>query len=173
MATFDQAIPYVLDNEGGYTVDNGGPTNFGIVLPILQEAGIDVDGDGDIDVDDIKKMTVEQAKQAYWLVWWNKWGYSKIENQKIATKILDCAVNFGPRQGHIIAQRACRSAYTRLVEDGVLGPKSIAAINVSNAQLLLAAMKSEQAGVYRMILQKQPQLEIYRDGWLNRAYRSL
>ena len=50
----------ILSHEGGFSDDPhdpGGPTNFGITLAALRNAGRDLDGDGDIDRDDILRLT--------------------------------------------------------------------------------------------------------------------
>ena len=62
---FEYAVEFVLRNEGGWTVDHAGPTNFGIVLRELQRTGEDLTGDGAVDVQDLRRMTREQAKDWY------------------------------------------------------------------------------------------------------------
>ena len=36
---------------------------------------------------------------------------------------------------------------------------------------LLAAIRSEAAGHYRLLIEQNPRLERFRNGWMNRAYR--
>ena len=67
-------------------------------------------------------------------------------------------------------QRALRSCDFNVVEDGYIGPKTLDAINDANPNELLAAIRSEAAGFYRLIAEKQPNYRRYLIGWLNRAY---
>jgi lysozyme family protein len=174
MSNFDTAIITVLKHEGGYVndpQDPGGATNFGISLKYLHSLGdlwshFDFDFDGDVDAEDIKKMTKEEAIEIYRQYWWDKNQYERILNQQIATKVFDLAVNMGSVQAHKCMQRAIRSVSgDLLVEDGILGSKSIQALNTANPNELLAAYRSEVAGFYRSL--NKPK---YINGWLNRAY---
>lgn len=180
--SFDKAIDTVLEHEGGFVNhrdDPGGATNYGISLrTVLQmvEAGdlkaerFDVDGDGDIDVDDIRALNVEAAEEIYFELWWQRNQYDRIDDQDIATKVFDFAVNMGSRQAHKLLQRACRACGWTLVDDGLIGPNSIRAINSVRPAVLLAAFKSEAAGFYRALTVKNEAFESFIDGWLIRAY---
>lgn len=181
MDNFNKAVLTVLKHEGKFVNDPddpGGATNYGISLRFLLSTGDlklgDIDHDGDIDADDIKKMSIEEAKNLYFTYWWLKYNYESIPNLALSTKIFDAAVNMGAKQAHILVQRACRACGIRLVEDGVLGPNSMGAISTlisgSSDDALLASIRSEMAGFYRSLITKKPVFEKYRNGWLNRAY---
>lgn len=183
MATFDKAIATILKNEG-YLSDNkndpGGRTKYGISFRLLAKAA-DLDGDGwqdgDINRDgivnrqDTDDMSIEDAKRLYKNHFWLPNMYDKIQDQSIATKCLDMAVNFGGRWGNRIAQRAVRAAIgIELVEDGIMGNKTIHAINLCFAPHLMVALKSECAGRYRQLISINSKLKEFQKGWLNRAY---
>ena len=178
MASFDLAIEPLLEREGGLTwnpVDKGGITNWGITLPILREVGElgDVDGDNDIDPDDIRKLPRERAIEVYRLIWWDRYGYATFQDQDVARKTLDLAVNFGATQGHKIAQRACRAVSFPIWDDGILGPVSKAVLRrLVNAQASawVVSARSEAAGVYRQIIARHPTQMAFQVGWLRRAY---
>lgn len=82
---FDQAVNKVLGYEGGYTVDNGGPTNFGI----SSRANPDVD---------VRSLTPEKAKALYKTRYWDAIGGDQIaaQNPGLALAAFDTAVNAGP-----------------------------------------------------------------------------
>ena len=179
MSEFGPAITVVLKHEGGY-VDNpndpGGATNWGISLRFLQnqpDGGLevgDVDEDGDVDADDIRKMTRSDAVYIYRIHWWEKYQYRSFIDQEIANKVLDLSVNMGARQAHRLAQRAARACHRNLVEDGLLGPKSFSALNSLDPRVFLASLRSEQAGFYRLLAATRPKLKTFLKGWLRRAY---
>ena len=176
MNRFESAIVHALAHEGGYVNDPddpGGATKFGISLRWLKKVGDlsgDFDMDGDIDVDDIKAMTNEQARELYRVHWWVKYGYEKINSQDIATKVLDLSINMGAKQAHILLQRACRACGFELLEDGIIGPVTLTTINNIQGFKLLPAFRSEAAGFYRILIAQKPVFKKYQTGWLKRAY---
>lgn len=183
MAHFDAAIRFVLAHEGGFSddpVDPGGITNYGISLRFLIKAGDldrdgvldgDIDGDGDVDADDIRAMTKAAAGALYRLHFWDRYGYSQVVAQQIATKIFDTCVNMGPGRAHRIAQTAVnRVGSTLLKVDGAIGPKTIAGINGCFAPLLMGELRSLQWEHYRAIIAGNPPLVKYENGWRRRAF---
>ena|SRR3989304_2117918 len=174
MSEFDIAVKYLLKNEGGLTNDlddPGGLTNYGVTFNLLKQYPIDANNDGEIDISDIRVLTEQQAIEIWGKTFWEKYHYYEIVSQIIATKIFDLSANLGPMQAHIIAQRACYSCGWDLKIDGILGPKTLKAINTINNDLLLIGLRCEAAGVYRSIVIKKLQLSKFLAGWLNRAYK--
>lgn len=175
-ASFDNAIDTILAHEGGFADnpnDPGGTTNFGISLRFAQRylgLELDLDGDGDVDEDDIRLMSPEEAIEIYYDHWWVRNSYDRIDAQEVATKIFDLAVNMGSRQAHRLLQRGCRACGWTLLDDGLLGPKSMHAINSIRPAQLLIAMRSEAAGFYRQLASQKTEFHEFLNGWLNRAY---
>jgi lysozyme family protein len=180
MSNFDEAIKVVLKHEGGYVNnvhDAGGATNFGVSLRFLAdhpEIG-DFDHDGDVDVEDIKNMTVEDACAVYRSLWWDKFGYTNINDQTIATKVFDLSVNMGAKRAHILMQTALNDAFgLNLTVDGILGPASIHVINSctdgDQEQALLTAYCDEAWAFYQRIIAKNPAQSVFARGWKARAY---
>ncbi len=177
MANFESALRQLHQNEGGLVDDPddpGGITNYGVSLRWLQslgELGVhrymvgDLDQDGDVDADDIRAMTPAKSAELYRAQWWDRYRYGLINDQAIATKIFDLSVNMGPKQAHILAQRALRAAGKLVLEDGVLGPITLQSINDYASRGILPALRSEAAGFYRSL--NKPR---FIGGWLNRAY---
>lgn len=172
MSNFDTAVLTVLKHEGRLVndvSDPGGITNYGISLRFLQNLeGLkgDFDHDGDVDAEDIKVLSQDDAANLYRLHWWDKYQYERVINQSVATKLLTLSVNMGAISAHKSLQRAIRSSSgVVLLDDGFLGSKSIFALNETNPSELLCAYRSEAAGFYRSL--NKPK---YINGWLNRAY---
>jgi lysozyme family protein len=65
-----------------------------------------------------------------------------------------------------------RAAGAQVAEDGIIGPVTLSAINKADPTDLLAALKSEAAGFYRLIANANSSQQRFIDGWLNRAYHS-
>ena len=169
---YQMAFGWLMGHEGGYTEDHAGATNMGIILRDLEALGEsgDVNQDGGVNVDDIKEMTREYAAWFFHQEYWGKYRYKAIEGMTVAMKIFDMAVVMGPRQAHRCAQRACRACGLRIEDDGILGPISRQALCRVQEAVFVGALKSEAAGVMRMIVARTPAREEYLVGWLKRAY---
>jgi lysozyme family protein len=159
---FLKAFDYLIYHEGGYVNDKqdaGGETKFGISKRSYPHL-------------DIKNLTQDQARQIYFCDFWMKAKCEQIDNDDIATKFFDLIVHTGTPQAVKLIQRALRAAGEQIVEDSIIGPITLAAINKVDPTDLLAALKSESAGYYRLIAQANPSQQKFINGWLRRAYSS-
>lgn len=180
MSEFSKAIPKILVHEGGYVnnpADPGGVTNFGISLRFLAdhpEIG-DFDHDGDVDAADIKNMTQDDAIAVYESQWWDKYGYSRINDQTIATKVFDFSVNMGAKRAHILLQTSLNKAFgLKLATDGIIGNGTLSVINSATdgqgEQQLLDAYCNEAWAFYQRLIDNKPSLGVFAKGWKNRAF---
>lgn len=160
---FEKAFDYVIANEGGYVFDQndvGGETKYGIskkAYPALN----------------IRALSLEDAKKIYYRDFWLKGKFDQIKDKNVAIQFFDFSVNFGLRAATIIVQRALRAGGIIVQEDGLIGPQTLSAINFSEPRVLLAAMKSEAAGKYRLLAAQNSKISKFLDGWLNRVYQVL
>lgn len=177
MADFEQAISIILKHEGGYvndSADPGGATKYGISLRYLKNLSNnqgDLNADGIVDVNDVKNMSLQQAIAIYRKDWWYRYNYYLINDQTLATKIFDMAVNMGGGQAHKLLQRACNRVIGQdaLKVDGLLGPKTLSQLNLLQAGQLLTVLREEMANFYHNLVKQKPSLAKFLRGWLNRA----
>ena len=161
---FKVAVENVLLHEGGYVnnpIDSGGETNFGISkrsYPTL----------------DIKNLTRDDAINIYYNDYWLANRLGEVLNQDIATKFLNLFVNIGKKATEKIICRALRACGFKYDEKNINPTELIKATNTMTNQPyvleLLAAIRSESAGYYRILAAEKPALKIFLKGWLNRAY---
>ncbi len=179
MASFDLAVKYVLENEGGLSdnpSDPGGITNFGISLRFLKsipDARLRKYGIFDYPNEDtIRTLTVDQAKSIYKGEFWSCANFDDIVSQDIANYIFDMCVNHGIATGIKITQRALWACTKKRepVDDGILGPNTLNFIR-QGAFLLATAMRAERSAYIRYALADHPAAKDNINGWLNRCYR--
>lgn len=172
MANFNSAIEIVLKHEGGFVNDprdSGGATNYGISLRFYRQVKPNAT------VADIRNLTKDDAKQVYYQTWWIPNKFGDINDQTIATKIFDLAINMGSSQAFKITQRAINStSNSNLVVDGVFGAKSLAAINqyttTEQQQKLITAISDQAWKFYQQVIANNPKNSAFSKGWFNRAY---
>jgi lysozyme family protein len=161
---FMRAVNRVLADEGGYVdnpLDPGGETKFGITSRNYPDL-------------DIAALSRDQAVAIYYRDWWQGHGFSKIPGP-IGVKLFDLAINIGIDHAVKCIQRALRACGKGIAEDGALGPVTAAAASQANQVALMAALRSEAAGYYRVLAALERGTRDNGDreflqGWLNRAY---
>jgi lysozyme family protein len=166
MASFEKFSGKLLTFEGGYVnnpVDRGGPTKYGVILSTWKEYGYDKDKDGDIDIEDLKIITVSDAKNIAKKIFWDYFKADKIKNQSIAELIADWGYNSGRVT---VARRVQR--ILGVTVDGVFGPKTLEAINKSSQQTLFNAIKQDRKDFIEHLVRMDPGQQIFYKGWMNR-----
>jgi lysozyme family protein len=169
MADFKPAFEFVLQHEdatrsGKVTTDAGGRTRFGIAEkfhPDLPENFFD--GSAEEALAEAEKI----EEQEYWA----PMRLAEVEDQNVAGKLLDMAVNMGVRQAAVYAQRALNGlgAGPRLAEDGVIGEKTLAAINAARPIQFYHLLCELSTGHYRHVAAMNPAQAVNLAGWLKRA----
>ena len=174
MSSFEQAIPILMAHEGGYINnpdDPGGPTNWGISTLLIQREGITPQElqIPDLSADGIRLMPRDAAIACYQRRWWDRYGYAQIDDWRVATKLFDFGVNANPGYSHRIAQLSVTAMGHPVPPDGVLGPKTFAAINACDPAPLLMELCDWMRCYYRSLAVRNPKLAQFQTNWLRRA----
>lgn len=166
MADIYKLAPFILKWEGGFVndpVDKGGATNMGVTIGTWRSVGYDKDGDGDIDVDDLRQLTKEDViERVLRPHYWNRWRADEINNQSVANILVDwvwASGAYGIRRPQRILG---------VTADGIVGPKTIAAVNSMDPMELHFRIKNDRIRFINEICKANPSQERFRRGWLNR-----
>lgn len=164
MADMNKLIPFIFKWEGGWSNhknDKGGATNMGITIATWKRHGYDKNRDGVIDAKDLKLITREDAIKIL-RIYWNKWKADQIKNQSIANILVDWVWGSGVN-GIKIPQRILG-----VKQDGIVGPKTIEAINKYEQKILFDKIHKAREQYFRDICRRDNTQYVFLNGWLNR-----
>jgi len=165
--TFDEIVESIFDSEGGF-VDNpndrGGPTNLGITIHNMRRLSMDLDGDGDVDENDVTLLTKADAKKVYYEEYWVP-SRAKLFPEGLRHIYFDMIVNFGIKGAVKVIQKTANAKGSNLKVDGVIGPKTLNAAQ----KLKVGRIRAYRVLRFAEIVFIHPEQEIFWYGWFNRA----
>ena len=116
----------IIRREGGYVNDPddpGGATNHGVTIHTMRRLGLDLNGDGEIDPADVRRLSQEQAIEIFIQHYFERPRIADLPRVLHAT-VFDTYVNAGSNAVRIL-QRLLRDMGYDLSLDGVIGPQTI------------------------------------------------
>ena len=169
MGCFEKAHAFVARMEGGFVddpADPGGTTNYGVSLRFLKTQGLevgDIDGDGDIDADDIRALTPERAAGVLRRSFWDVFPLDNVPDP-LALAVYDTAVNMGVGQARKLTQKALS-----VEADGRWGPRTWEAVkNCSAPHIVAIFLVRARRARYAALIRNNPALGKFSRGWENR-----
>jgi lysozyme family protein len=124
----------IVAREGGFVndpADPGGPTKYGVTLATLRGAGLDVTGDGRVDISDVAALRPDQAVSLFVERYFLRPHLDLLPHQ-LQPCVFDMYVNGGSTAVKIL-QRLLNSASAPMLDDGVIGAKTLAAVRAAAA----------------------------------------
>jgi lysozyme family protein len=161
---FQICLDRVLRHEGGVSndpLDRGGFTNLGVTQRVWEEfVGHPVSEA------DMRALTPEKVGKLYKQKYWNA-AYCEVLPKGLDYVVFDFAVNAGTGRSVKTLQQAIG-----VLADGVIGPRTMAAINGANPKELIAKFSDARADFYQGIVARKPDQARFIRGWLNRVEES-
>jgi lysozyme family protein len=158
---FEKSLKRILKHEGGFVndpLDSGGMTNLGVTKRVWEEfVGHPVSEA------DMRALTPEKVGSMYKLKYWNP-SYCEVLPKGLDYVVFDFAVNAGTGRSVKTLQQAIGC-----VADGVIGPKTMVAINDAEPKDLIAKFSDARADFYQGIVTRKPDQARFIKGWLNRV----
>ena len=155
---FRHAVTFILAAEGGLRADGGyvwhpndpgGETKYGISKRAYPR-------------EDIKHLTQERAIALYHRDYWRA-AHCQEWPAGVGLAVLDAAVQHGYRTAIELLQEV-----TGVKPDGLVGPKTRAAVHGADPEWLVARLVLRRARFYARILRNKPTQSVFIEGWHNR-----
>lgn len=148
LSNFPKSLDAVLVHEGGFVNDPrdpGGATNKGVTIGTLKRLGIDVDGDGDSDINDLKALRRVDLEKVYKTFYWDAVKGDLLPSG-LDYAVFDFAVNSGPGRAAMKLQ-----GLLGVTMDGDIGPRTLAALAKCNTTALITSYAEARLSFMRIL----------------------
>ncbi|MEX0339718.1 MAG: holin-associated N-acetylmuramidase [Arenibacterium sp.] len=128
MQTVRDIAEAIVAREGGFVNDPddpGGATNFGVTVHTMRRLGLDLTGDGVVDVVDVRTLTRAQAVDIFLTHYYERPRIGQMP-EALRASLFDMYVNAGSNAVRILQRLLVDMGFSVAV-DGVIGPQTIAA----------------------------------------------
>lgn len=160
MAEAQKLVPFILRWEGGFVNDpddSGGATMKGVTLATFRKFY-----GANKTIDDLKRITEAQWLHIFKTGYWDVFRGDDIDNQSVANMCVDWLYN----SGTVAIKRVQK--IVGVADDGIVGDKTIAAINARPVGPLFEQIKAARIAFVETIARNNPSQRKFLQGWLNR-----
>ena len=171
MASFNAAFKHILEQEGGWQLTNNPDDRGGMTFAgITRRWNPDWTGWKLIDqgASEANEDLHERTRWLYLEKYWKPLRLDMVNDLGIALDIFSCCVLSSQRKAVILTQIA-----VKVKPDGVIGPKTIEAINKMSLELWDLRFCLARIIRYRDIVTKDKTQRKWFLGWVNRALGGL
>ncbi|MEL6678110.1 MAG: holin-associated N-acetylmuramidase [Pseudomonadota bacterium] len=149
MVSVSDVTAEILRREGGFVDDPddpGGATNHGVTIHTMRRLGLDLDGDGDVDREDVRQLTQTQAAEILERHYFHKPRIGLLP-EALHASVYDMYVNAGGAAVRVL-QRLLQQFGQDVGVDGAIGPQTAAAAR-RVADTIGAASLADAYGIER------------------------
>jgi lysozyme family protein len=170
----------IVAREGGFVNDPddpGGATKHGVTIHTLRRLGLDLTGDGRVDIDDVRGVTRAQAERLFLQHYFHAPRIDALP-ESLQPSVFDMYVNAGANAVRIL-QRLLRQMGQQVAVDGVIGPQTIAAVRAADRAApdhIVDAYAIARRNYYFRIADRRPASRKFarrrdggKGGWIIRA----
>ena len=164
-SSWPASIAEVLASEGGFVDhprDPGGATNFGVTLAVFKQWR----GTRHVSKNDLIRIEVAEVRAIYEALYWNVLHADELPHG-VDHMIFDAGVNTGNRRAAVQVQRVAGMDVAQ--QDGVIGPRTLAAIRRHAPEVIIASLARVHEAHYRSL----GHFPTFGRGWLSRLERRI
>lgn len=170
----------IIAREGGYvndTGDPGGATKYGVTIGTMRRLGLDIDGDGRVSADDVRKLDRETAERIYLEHYFDRPRIAELP-AVLQASVFDMYVNAGGSAVKILQELLGQFGEAVSV-DGVIGRQTLAAaarVAAKAPEHLADAYGIARRNYYYALADRRPASRKFarrkdggKGGWITRA----
>ena len=170
----------ILAREGGYVNDPddpGGATNHGVTIHTMRRLGLDLDGDGTVTAEDVRRLSRDEAREIFIEHYFERPGIARLP-QVLQPSVFDMYVNAGANAVRLL-QKLLGKMGQAVTVDGAIGPETAGAAARAAAEApdhIADAYGIERRNYYYRLADARPASRKYarrrdggKGGWIRRA----